>query len=193
LTSLDRQANSQPWDEWQGGAVGALGDGLTVDYVPDWRATLASFRLQTRWRVTLAWVSGAFGLTLALTTYRQPTMPWGLFLVSCAAAGLAFGAVMMGALWAALLPYRAWNAHRLNPALFGPTQFIADDAGAEFITDRGSMKYRWSDFQGYREGSSVFVLCIGRSAGYALPKTAMSSQFVADFRAELDRRLRRLR
>ena len=100
---------------------------------------------------------------------------------------------MSGALWSVIYPYRTWIVHRQNPALLGQITLITDGRGVELKTARGHVRYDWSDFRGYREGRTVFSLCLSKSAGFTLPKRDLKPEAIEEFRDELNRALKRLR
>jgi len=140
-------------------------------------------------------VGGAFGLTLFSTNLFQGGIrtPIDLLFVEYALGGLCFGLVMSVCLWSAIYPYRTWIVHRQNPTLFGKTTLVTDAHGVEFTTARGGNRFAWSDFRGYREGKTVFSLCLSKSAGFTLPKKDLTPEALQEFRDELNRALRRLR
>lgn len=174
---------------------GASGHHVILEYTPTRQSMLAGVRLQTNWFTMTFAIGGGFGLVLLLIPVfeGQPLPPIDLLLVQCAFGGLFFGLGMSVLLWLAIYPYRTWIVHRQNPALFGQTELVTDDRGVEFKTARGATRYDWSDFRGYREGRTVFSLCLSKSASFTLPKKDLTPEAVREFRDELSRTLKRLR
>jgi hypothetical protein len=95
--------------------------------------------------------------------------------------------------WFFLIPMRASAIYRHNPLLFGEMEIAEDEDGVELKGVRSTLRYRWSDFRGFKENDKIFLLCLSKSVGYPIPKQDLSPQTIQDIRERWSRKLKRLR
>jgi hypothetical protein len=159
---------------------------MQLTYRLTYRALLQGSRLQTNFvQVGLA-VAGVMVATLVLTHLGDGTLPRspigvGRWLLLPVGGALAFGIAFTFAFWAVLLPFRVWLIHRQNPLLYGEMRLVADSDGIEVEGPRNTTRLLWSDIRGFKENSSVWVLCLSKSAGLSIPKEALPDSTVSEW------------
>jgi hypothetical protein len=119
------------------------------------------------------------------STLAEAILLWGLV---CAACGTAFALAMVYV----LVPMRVASVYRQNPTLYGAMELSEDDEGVAIQGPRMLSRFAWSDFRGFKENGKIFLLCLSKSIGHAVPKQDLSDETIRQFRSKLEQKLPRL-
>jgi hypothetical protein len=108
-------------------------------------------------------------------------------------SGIAFAIFTTCAIAFLVFPIRTRGLVGQNPLLFGDMELEANDTQVIITGPRSTAKYAWSDLHGFKEARRVFVIALGKSAFFAIPKAGMPPATQDSFRALLEAHLRRIR
>jgi hypothetical protein len=81
---------------------------------------------------------------------------------------------------------------RQNPRFYRDLELLIDSDGVRINGTGTDFQSRWSGLQGLRESASVFVLCVSKSVGHVVPKSALSTEEISQLRDLLSANLKRL-
>ena len=139
-----------------------------------------------------AMIAVPFVTSISDRSLMDTLIGWNRLLLLSVGLGLASGALFALGYWAILLPLKVRRMHQQNPLLYGETRLVADERGVELIGPRGTSKFAWQELRGFKENADVFVICLSRSVGYAIPKREHVDGDVSRFADLLRWRLKRL-
>jgi hypothetical protein len=126
-----------------------------------------------------------FGLPGSVGDFRALLIPPLL-------GGLGSSIIMPLAMLLIVQPIQMWQLRRQNPFLFGGMELNTDENGVEIRGPRSTSRWNWSDLRGFKENGQIFLLCISKSCGVAIPKQGMSPEVVDEFRDHWSQKIKRI-
>ena len=105
---------------------------------------------------------------------------------------LLLGLFLTLALRFILVPWRVARHHSQNPLFYRDLELFIDNTGIRVKGPRTDAKWEWTDLRGFKEGTSIFLICVSRSMHYVVPKRALSVEESGQFRDLLEQHLKKM-